>query len=119
MITGSLQPQPPVVHGPAGILMSGGYRVSPEEARRVIANHRAAADAFRTLADQADDLRDIPPPGLDAVRRNAVRVIGEAAAGPQGSLKLALEAAADQARREADELAAQLMTYWGWRTRTV
>lgn len=114
LITGSQQPQPPVMNGPAGILISGGgYRVLPEEAPRVIANHRAAAQALWEEARNAQDLARIPPPGLDAVSRNAVKVLGEVAAGPRGSLKLALEAAAYKVRREADELAAQLMTYLG------
>ena len=113
LITGSQQPQPPMMNGPAGILMSGGYRVLPEEAPRVIANHRAAADALRNKAASAERLRDIPSPGLDAVSRNAVRVIGEAAAGPRGSLRLALQAAAEEVDQQANELQAQLMTYLG------
>lgn len=78
---------PPVPPPPA----SGHFRVTLDQAPRAIVYLRKAAEAFEAKRDWAERLSRIDPPGADEVSLDAVKIMGEAAAGPQGSLRMALE----------------------------
>ncbi|MGQ0774320.1 MAG: hypothetical protein ACT4NY_07885 [Pseudonocardiales bacterium] len=82
-----------------------------DRAPQAIADLRRAAEALEAEAENAWNLAQITPPGLDVVSANAVRVFAEAAVGEQGSLRLALIGGARRLRDDADKLEASLKTY--------
>jgi hypothetical protein len=91
------------------------FQLDLDQAPQAIAAFRQAADRLRDLMDRAAQLADIAAPGGDAVSINAVKEIGQWAAGHDpGSLRSALESGVIelervQAHRNTDEAnAAQL-----------
>jgi hypothetical protein len=90
---------------------SGGFSIDLDRAPQAIADLRAAANVLRDEAKKAWSLARIKPPGLDEVSADAVRIMAEAAVGEQGSLRLALEGAADRFENDADKLEASLKTH--------
>jgi F0F1-type ATP synthase epsilon subunit len=104
---------------PAGSLSSavttttggGGFSVDLDHVPQAIADLREAARVLRDEADNAWNLANIRPPGLDEVSADAVRIMADAAVGVQGSLRLALEGAAKRLERDAEKLEAQLRTF--------
>ncbi len=107
------QAAPPPAEGSPGTATtgSGGFSVDLDRAPQAIADLRAAADVLRDEAKKAWSLARIRPPGLDAVSADAVRIMAEAAVGEQGSLRLALEGAAD--RFESRALTSHLPIFAG------
>lgn len=98
---------PPGMTGPGG----GMFRIDPERAPQAIADLRHAADLLQDEIRTAEDLANYQAPGLDAVSRDAVRIISEAAIGEQGSLRAALVGALAEFNRQADKLEADLKAY--------
>jgi len=73
------------------------FQIDLDQAPQSIALFRQAADRLRDLMDRAARLADIPAPGFDAVSINAVKEIGQQAAGNDpGSLRSALESGATE-----------------------
>jgi hypothetical protein len=98
--------------GEPGAMGGGGrYRVDLDRAPQAIADLREAARLLREESREAERLARVTPPGLDAVSTDAARVIGEAAAGPEGSLRAALLGGAEELDRQAGELEADLTAY--------
>jgi len=86
----------------------GHFRVDVDRAPQAIAAFQKAADDMRTLLKRAQDLANIPAPGLDAVSVNAVREMGQWAVGPDGSLRAALLGGSARLEDAARELQRQL-----------
>jgi hypothetical protein len=107
------QAAPPLAEGSPATTMagSGGFSIDLDRAPQAIADLRAAANVLRDEAKKAWSLARIKPPGLDEVSADAVRIMAEAAVGEQGSLRLALEGAADRFENDADKLEASLKTH--------
>lgn len=93
--------------------MGGGgmFRIDPDLAPQAIADLRHAAALLKQEVQEAEQLANIEPPGLDKVSAEAVRIFGEMAIGPQGSLRAALEGGVAELERQADKLEADLKTY--------
>ncbi len=107
------QATPPPTDGLPGTTMtgSGGFSVDLEHAPQAIADLCEAARALRHEADSAWSLALITPPGLDAVSADAVRIMADAAVREQGSIQLALVAAAVRFENDANKLEASLKTH--------
>jgi hypothetical protein len=81
------------------------FQLDLDQAPQAIALFRQAADRLRDLEDSAAQLASIPAPGLDAVSINAVKEIGQWAAGNDpGSLRSALESGAVELEKVAKAL---------------
>jgi len=101
---------------PPGMTGAGGgmFRIDPELAPQAIADLRHAAQLLRDEVRNAADLANYSSPGQDAVSRDAVKIISDAAIGEQGSLRAALLGGADEFERHAAKLEADLKTYCRW-----
>lgn len=81
------------------------FQLDLDQAPQAIASFRQAAEQLRDLMDRAARLADIPAPGGDAVSLNAVKEIGQWAAGNDpGSLRSALQSGAIELEKVADSL---------------
>ena len=100
-----------LIPGPSSAPGGGHFWVSFDQAPQTISNLRHAARVLEQKRRRAEQLADYPSPGLDEVSNDAVVQIGKAATGEQGSVKLALEAAAAQFEELANEVEATLRTY--------
>src|SRR5262249_26219059 len=86
---------------PATTAGSSSYSVDVERAPQAIADLRRAAQALKDEADNALNLANITPPGLDVVSANATQVFIDAAVGSQRSVRLALLRAAARFEQDA------------------
>lgn len=81
------------------------FQIDLDQAPQSIALFRQAADRLRDLTYEAEQLGNIPAPGWDAVSINAVKEIGQWAAGEDpGSLRSALESGAIELEKAATAL---------------
>jgi hypothetical protein len=88
------------------------FQLDLDQAPKVIAAFRQAADQLRGLMDEVKMLGDIRAPGLDAVSINVAKEVGQWAVGEDpGSLRAALESGAIQFEKTADALERSLATY--------
>ncbi|MGH3940354.1 MAG: hypothetical protein ACRDTG_17310 [Pseudonocardiaceae bacterium] len=105
--------EPPGYPQPITTTGGGGFSVDVERAPQAIADLRKAADALRDEAEKSRNLAYMKPPGLDRVSHNAVQVFVDAAVGPDGSLRMALECAARRLDDDANKLEASLKSHLG------
>lgn len=88
------------------------FMIDIERAPQSIVDLKAAAEFLRKRADVARGLANIPPPGMDGVSLNAVKVIGKwAADSGTNNLEAILLAGAMQLENLAQKLGADLQTY--------
>jgi hypothetical protein len=81
------------------------FQLDLDQAPQAIATFRQAAEQLQDLKRDAEQLANVPAPGWDAVSLNAVKEIGQWAAGNDpGSLRSALESGAIELEKVADAL---------------
>lgn len=81
------------------------FQIDLDQAPQAIAAFRHASEQLRDLMRDAEKLANIPAPGWDAVSLNAVKEIGQWAAGNEpGSLRSALESGAIELEKVATAL---------------
>jgi hypothetical protein len=100
-----------------GALFSGngsaaGFSIDYERVPQAIADLEHAAKFFRSQATVAEDLAQIPPPGVDGVSLNAVAQIGRwASDSGENNLAATVRAGALQLEDLAHKLRADLKAY--------
>jgi hypothetical protein len=88
------------------------FRLDLDQALQAIAVFRQAAAQLRDLIDEAEELGNVRPPGLDAVSVNAAKEIGLWATSRQpNSFCAAMESGAIQMEKVADALEQSLANH--------
>lgn len=88
------------------------FQLDLDQAPQTIAAFRQAADRLRDLVDRAAQLANIAAPGRDGVSINAVKEIGQWAAGHDpGSLRSALESGVIELEKVTDALEQSVHAY--------